>query len=351
MGKMKASYVVAPRTLEMREVDIPVPNDDEVLIKVGHAGVCGSDLHFYSTLKCSGWTIEEPIVLGHECGGTVVGFGKNVHGFKEGDVVAVEPGYTCGKCEFCQDGRYNLCPDVRFMTVPKTGNVPATDGCYAQYIAWPAERVFKMPEGCDTIDAFLIEPLAVGFYATDKADAKYGQSAVILGAGTIGLTILLALKEKGVSTIIISDVVQSRLDMAKKLGATHTLRADECDVIATVAEITGGKGTDMVFEAAGNRFTSQQTFDLVKSGGHVVFVGMTPDSLIPLDTGKILGKEIIISGILRYRHCYPAAINAVKNGCKVKEIITHKFSFDQVQDAMELALNDKLNTLKVMVEF
>ena len=351
MNTMKASYVVGKRQLEMREVAIPTPKDNEVLIRVRHAGVCGSDLHFYEELKCSVWTIEEPIVLGHECGGEIVSCGKDVAGFKQGDIVAVEPGYTCGKCEFCLTGRYNLCPEVRFMTVPETGNVPATDGAYAEYICWPAERVFKMPKGFDTIDAFLMEPLAVGFYAAVKAKAEFGQTVVVLGAGTIGLTTLLALKERGVKDIFVVDMVAKRLQLAKKLGASRVVQARDENIVDVVMEATDGKGADVVLETAGTKITTMQTLDLVKSGGRIVFVGMTPNSEnIPLDTAKILAKEAELTGIVRYRHCYPLAIKALENGCPIREIITHEYPFDKLQDALEIALSDKENTIKVMVE-
>jgi len=297
-----------------------------------------------------GWDCPIPFVLGHECGGEIVEMGSDVKGLRAGDIVAVEPGYPCGKCEYCRDGRYNLCLDMHYMTAARKGNPPVTHGCYSEYICWPAQWVYKMPQGLDTIDACLTEPLAVGFYAAIKAGAHFTQTAMVLGAGTIGLVTLLALKSLGVTDIIISDVVQSRLDLAMELGASHAIRADKVSVADEVKRFTNKRRADIVFETAGTIATTQQTIDVVARGGRVVLVGMTPQTVIPYDTGKLLWNEVELTGILRYRHCYPPAIKALAEGCQARKLLTGTYPLNQINDAFNKAITDKSNSLKLMIE-
>lgn len=328
------------------ERDIPVLKDDEVLVKIKHVGICGSDLHYYEHGRIGSFIVDKPIVLGHECAGEVAAVGSKVAGIKPGDFAAVEPGYTCGKCEYCKKGLYNLCPDVVFMATPPY------DGEFAEYVAYPQDVVFKLPEGMSTLEGALIEPLAVGFHAAGQGEAKTGQSAVILGSGCIGLVTMMALQSMGVKEIYTADLIPKRLEKAKKLGAAEVFKADEVDLKAAIQELTGGKGVDLVFETAGSRIATQQTADLVKKGGRVVLVGMAPEGTVSYDLGQLISKEASIRTVFRYRNLYPAAIKAVASGSiPLNEIVTHTYKFAEIPEALEYNCKNKADVVKSVIEF
>lgn len=324
---------------------MPVPKDNEVLVHIKHIGICGSDIHYYESGRIGDFVVEKPIILGHESAGVVEAVGKDVTNVKVGDRVALEPGYTCGKCEFCMTGRYNLCPDVVFMATPPY------DGAFCEYVAYPSHMAFKLPDNMSTMEGALVEPLAVGIHATNQGGASLGQTAVILGSGCIGLCTLLALRAKGVTEVYVSDVLDKRLAKAKELGATEVINAKEKDTVEEIMRLTGGKGCDMVYETAGNKFTTAQTAKLVKRGGTVVLVGMAPDPTVAYDFGTLGSKEATIKTVFRYRNIYPAAINAIAGGSiPIAKIASDFFTLDQVPEAMEYSVKNKADIVKAVIE-
>ncbi len=346
MGKkMKAAVMTEVGRIDYMEKDIPVPKDNEVLVKVKHVGLCGSDIHYYRHGRIGDFVVEGPIILGHESSGEVVEAGRDVKGLKEGDLVSMEPGIPCGKCGFCKSGKYNLCPDVVFMATPPY------DGAFVEYVAYPEEMAFKLPGNMDTVEGALIEPLAVGFHAAKQAKAGIGKNAVILGAGCIGLVTMMTLKAMGIPEVYMTDMVPKRLQKAIELGAAGAFKADETDVAAKIEELTGCSGVDMVFETAGSKAATQQTVELVKRGGIIVLVGMAPEALVPYDLGKLISKEAGINTVFRYRNLYPDAIRAVADGLiPLKEIITHTYPFSEVEKAIECSINNKDDVVKAIIE-
>lgn len=342
---MKAAVMTEVGNIEMKEMTIPVPKDNEVLVKIECVGICGSDLHYYEHGRIGDFIVDKPIILGHESAGKIIEVGKNVKGLAVGDVVSIEPGVPCGKCEFCKTGRYNLCPDVVFMATPPY------DGAFVEYVAYPADMVYKLPEGVGALEGALIEPLAVGFHAANQAQAKIGQSAVILGAGCIGLVTMMVLKSMGISQVYVVDIISKRLTKASELGATKVFKADEVDVVKEIMELTNGEGVDLVFETAGSKITTQLTAQLVKRGGNITLVGMAADAIIPYDFGTLLGKEARITTVFRYKNIYPTAIKAVAAGIiPLKEIVSHTFSFDDVQEGIEYNIKNKADVIKAVIE-
>lgn len=311
-----------------------------------HVGICGSDLHYYEYGRIGGLMVKEPIILGHECAGEVVKIGKDVTNVKIGDLVALEPGYACGKCEYCKKGEYNLCAAIVFMATPPH------NGALAEYVCYPADMAFKLPDSMDTVDGALIEPLSVGFHAANQANATIGQSALILGCGPIGLATLLAIKARGITEIYVADLIQSRLDLATKLGASGTILSGLADLQEEVMKRTREKGVDLVFETAGSVFTTQQTVNLVKRGGTIVLIGMVPDSNVQFDFCELIFKEITIKTVFRYRHVYPKAIQAVASGLiDPKPLVSHRFKFYQTKEAFDFCLENKSTVVKVMIDF
>ena len=344
-GIMRTAVLTKEQKISIEERKIPSPAQDEVLIKLKHVGICGSDIHYYEHGRIGNQVVKYPMVLGHECSGTVVKIGSSVKNIKEGDIVAVEPQYTCGRCEFCKTGRYNLCPDVFFMATPPN------DGAFAEYVTHRADMVYKLPDSMDTVEGALIEPLAIGFNIARQAKACIGQQVHVIGAGCIGLVTVMALKSMGVTDITISDVFENRLVLARKIGAKSTFNASKQDVNSEIQSITQDKGVDIVIDASGNSTAITQTIQMVKRGGTIILVGYSRDDTISYDFNKLILKEACIITSRRYRNTYPMAIKAVSEGlAPVKDIVTNSYSFEQIPEAMEYIVSNKEDVIKAIVE-
>lgn len=344
-GKMKVAIMTDVAKVELTEREIPKPKDDEVLVKVEYVGVCGSDLHYYEAGGIGPNIVKPPFVLGHEAGGTVVEVGADVKHLKVGDRVALEPGKTCGKCIFCKTGRYNLCPDVIFFATPPV------DGVFQEYVAHEADLCFKIPDNMDTMEAALIEPLAVGFHAARQGGAQMGMTAVVTGAGCIGLVSMMALKAMGVTKIIAVDVMQKRLDKALELAATDIVNGKEQDTVEEILKLTDGMGPDLVIETAGTEITTRQAIKFVKKGGTIVLVGYSASGEETLPMSLALDKEITFKTVFRYRHIYPMAIEAVASGrVNLKGIVTDVFPLSDIQNAMNKSVKDKANIVKSVIK-
>lgn len=344
-GKMKVAVMNGIGQMGFEEREIPTAKDNEVLVKLEYVGICGSDLHYYETGAIGDYVVKPPFVLGHEPGGTVVEVGKNVTHLKVGDRVALEPGKTCGHCEFCKTGRYNLCPDVVFFATPPV------DGVFQEYVAHEADLCFKLPENVSTLEGALIEPLAVGFHAAMQGDAKAGQTAVVMGAGCIGLVTMMALKAMGVSKVYVVDIMQKRLDKAMELGADGVINGSETDAVEAVMELTEGKGCDLAVETAGTQITTVQTIHMTKKGSTIVLVGYSKSGEMTLPMSLALDKELTFKTVFRYRHIYPMAIDAVAAGkVNLKGIVTDIFSLDEAQKAMDYSVNNKADIVKAVIK-
>jgi L-iditol 2-dehydrogenase len=344
-GTMKAAVMTGIGKMDFVQRPIPVAKSHEVLVKVEYVGICGSDLHYYEAGGIGNNKVKPPFVLGHESGGVVVETGADVQNLKPGDRVALEPGIGCGHCEFCTTGRYHLCPDVIFFATPPV------DGVFQEYVAHPASLCFKIPANMDTMEAALIEPLAVGFHAANRGEAHIGQTAIVFGSGCIGLVSMMALRAEGVSRVYVVDIMEKRLDKAMELGATGIINAKEDAVIEAARNLTGGAGFDLAVETAGTEITTQQAIGVVKKGSNVVLVGYSATGELTLPVSLALDKELTFKTIFRYHHVYPMAIDAVSAGkVNLKGIVTNVFEFDDIQNAMDSSVHDKANIVKGVIK-
>lgn len=344
-GVMKVAVMNGIGKMGFTERPIPQIEDNEVLVKLEYVGICGSDMHYYETGRIGNYIVEPPFVLGHEPGGTVVEVGRNVKHLKAGDRVALEPGKTCGHCDFCRDGKYNLCPDVVFFATPPV------DGVFQEYVAHEADLCFKLPDNVDTMEGALIEPLAVGFHAANQGGAHIGQFAVVFGSGCIGLTSMMALKAQGVCNVYVVDIMQKRLDKALELGATGIINSAKENVIERINELTEGKGADLIIETAGTEITTRQSIYIAKKGATIVLVGYSKTGELTLPISLALDKELTFKTVFRYRHIYPMAIEAVASGkINLKGVVTNIFDFDDIQNAMDSSVKDKANIVKSVVK-
>lgn len=345
-GKMKAVLMPKIREMEMIELDIPQIKEDEVLIKVKHIGICGSDVHYYEFGRIGDFVVEKPIILGHEFAGEIVEKGDKVKHLQPGDRVTVEPGKPCGKCKFCMKGDYNLCPDMIFMATPPV------DGCLCEYVAYPAHLCFRLPENMSTVEGALVDPVAVGFHGAFQGGAGVGKSAIVLGGGCIGLMSMMALKAAGAEPVYITDIVDSRLEKALELGADKAYDAKAEGYVKEALKDLGDGGFDIVIETAGSAHTIRHSTRLVNRGGVIVLVGMSPNSENIVDTAELMAKEASMTTVFRYKNIWPIAISAISSGkFPVSEIVSATYPFKKTQEAFERCVNDKENVIKVVIEF
>lgn len=342
---MKVAVMEEKRRITIVEKTIPEIKEDEVLIRIRAAGVCGSDLHYYTEGRIGDMEVEMPFVLGHEVCGTIEKKGSKVTGLNEGQLVAIEPGIPCGDCEFCRSGHYNLCPEVRFLATPPI------DGAFAEYVSYPAKWVFPLPDGMTAIEGALVEPLAVGMHATEIAGASLGDTAFVFGCGCIGLTALLALKSRGVAKVYMSDMIQARREKALALGASEVFDPSRDNIAEKIQCLTDGRGVDSVYEMTGNSKALFQTMDLVRKGGVIVLVGMGSESIMPFDFGKLIWNEVQIRTCFRYKNIYPKAIRAIAaKQIDVMELISNQVTLDELPEALEYHVENKAEVIKMVVE-
>lgn len=309
-------------------------------------GICGSDVHYLVKGRIGDFILTKPMIIGHEAAGVVHQCGKLVKHLKVGDRVAVEPGVPCRYCDQCKHGKYNLCPDMVFCATPPI------DGNLTRYYAHAADFCFKLPDHVTMEEGALLEPLSVGIHACKRANIGLGTKVLILGAGPIGLSALIAAKSMGAGDVLITDLVNDRLELAQKeFGATHTLvvgKESETELVKRIHD-TLGTAPDVTIDCSGAQATNRSAILATKSGGIVVIVGCGPPEVnVPLVNA--LTREIDIRGVFRYCNDYPAALALVAGGrINVKKLITHHFDITQTADAFDASRYCRDGAIKVMI--
>jgi len=350
---MTCAVLYGVRDVRIEERPVPEPGPGQVLVAVSRVGVCGSDVHYYTHGRIGDFVVRAPMILGHESAGTVAAVGEGVQGFAKGDRVTVEPGYTCRRCHYCKTGRYNLCPDVVFMATPPI------DGAFCEYVAWPADYVFSLPEAMTLEDGAMMEPLAVGLAAVERGGVAPGDAVAVLGCGPIGLLTLQAARAAGATTLIAIDVMDFRLEHARRLGATHVVNDADGRAVEQVRAITSAlqgfpprhSGADVAFETAGSVVTTRNALAATRPGGVAVLVGLPPQPTVELDIVAAASKAIDIRGLFRYANRYPAGIALTAAGrVDVASLVTHHFSLRQAERALRFADEHKGDSLKVVVD-
>lgn len=342
---MLAAVLHAVDDLRLEQVPVPqLTPERNVLVRIASVGVCGSDVHWWKRGYIGPNRLQTPTIMGHEAAGEVVEILGDGRGLQVGDRVAIEPGYTCRKCEFCRSGHYNLCREVVFLAAPPI------DGAFCEYIAWPADFLFPLPEGMSMDEGAMIEPLSVGLHAARRAQVRAGDAVAVFGAGAIGLCAMQAARAQGATTVIVSDLVPLRLALAHKLGATAVLNAAQMDVEAAIMELTAGRGVDVAIECAGAVPTIQTALRVTRSGGRVQLVGMPAETHPPIPLYQLINRELEVSGLFRYANCYAPAIALVAAGrVDVASLITHRFPLQRTLEAMTFAHEHKDESIKVIV--
>jgi len=311
---MKALLLSQYRHLELADVETPKPGSGEVLVRIAACGICGSDVHGYD--GSSGRRIP-PLVMGHEAAGIVAALGERVTGLQEGDRVTFDSTVYCGECAKCLRGDINLC-DRREVLGVSCGDYRRS-GAFAEFVSVPARIIHRLPADLSFEQAALLEALAVALHAVSLAPVAPGSSALVVGAGMIGLLLQQALRVAGCSRIFVADVDRTRLALSTQLGATTTL-SDR--VSQQIVELTNGAGVDLAFEAVGNTDPVNTAIDSVRKGGSVILVGnVSPEIKLPLQ--KVVSRQLRLQGSCASAGEYPKAIELMSAGAiQVKPLIS-----------------------------
>ena len=312
---MKALVLSEYSHLEVTDVPNPSPAADEVLIRVEACGICGSDVHGYD--GSTGRRIP-PLVMGHEAAGTIAAVGSSVTAYRIGDRVTFDSTIYCGHCPYCLKGQANLCDNRQVLGVSTPEFKRA--GAFAEYVVVPEQVLHALPANIPFAEAAMIEPLAVAVHAVSLAEP--GKTALVVGAGMIGLLVVQALRQAGFSDIYVTDIDDTRLELASKMGATLTLNAKTADPIAAILQATGGNGVDVALEAVGSTPTIKSAIDSVRKGGTVVLIGnVSPKAEIPLQA--VVSRQIKLLGSAASSGEYPQCIDLLARGLvDVKPLIT-----------------------------
>jgi L-iditol 2-dehydrogenase len=331
--------LTAPGQVGLVELPVPRPDHHEVVIAVERRGICGSDIHAYHG---SHPFIDPPVVLGHEFAGRIVQLGSDVEGLAEDQPVTVEPSIVCGECFNCRTGRYNICDALKVIGC-------TTDGGFAEYVAVPAEKVIPLPDNMSMDQGAMVEPLAVAYHALRVAGFEPGMKVAVLGAGTIGLVTLLALREQGADLTVVTDLRDAKLELADRLGADLTLRGDDEEAVTKAREYLGRRA-DVVFDCVTNRASLAQAIALAEKGGRVVVEGVPAgEVLVPLHL--VQDREIGLQGTLMYvREDFQAAVDAIGSGrVDVEPLITDRYPLERVADAFERIEDAPDEVVKVQI--
>lgn len=340
---MKAAVMQDIGRIVIEELPVPKPLKDEVIIQVKAVGICGSDVHLFAHGRIGPYIVKPPYILGHEASGEVVAIGEETTNLKPGDRITMEPGVPCGRCEYCRSGHYNLCREVVFWAAPPV------QGVLSEYITHKANFCYKIADNIPFDVASMAEPLSVGIYAAQRGKVSPGKTIAILGMGPIGQATLQSVIAFGGKNIIVNDIIESRLELARKMGAKVIVNSKMRDIKKVVSDLTDDIGVDLVIETAGATETLVNAVYIAKNGGTIVMVG-NPKPEVPYPLLSLVQKELTVLGSFRYANTYPTAIDILSSGrINLKSLISHHYPLNKSQEAFELVRDHKNECMKVII--
>lgn len=345
---MKSSKLVGIDRIEIIETDMPqIKNPKDVLIRMARVGICGSDVHYFDKGMIGSQIVKYPFTVGHEGSGIVAEIGSGVTGLKTGDRIAIEPAMPCFECDQCQIGRFNTCRKLKFLGCPGQ-----TEGCLAEYIVMPETSCYLIPDEMNLDEAALSEPLAIGLYAVKQSIPLEGAKIAILGAGPIGLSVLISAIHRGAKEIYITDKIYDRLDIAMSLGATWAGNPLEINV---VKEINSREPLqlDAVFECCGEQEAMDTAIEILKPGGKLMLIGIPATAeRVSFKIDYLRRKEINIQNVRRQNETGQEALDMIsERKINVNFMVTHRFKIDELEEAMNLVKSYKDGVIKAMIDF
>ena len=342
---MKAAFLTGIRKFEIKQVPDPkIINDTDVLIRIKTVGVCGSDIHYFTSGRIGSQIVQFPFIVGHEAAGIVEKKGKKVTRVKPGQRIAIDPALSCGRCDQCKAGREHTCRKLIFL-----GNPKQMPGCLSEYIVLHEKCCYPIKKRMTFEQATLSEPLAIGVYAVKRSMLPAKANVAILGAGPIGMSVFHVPRTNKVGNIFITDKIEERLRYSKKLKPKWTGNPDCVDIVKEISEIEPLL-LDVVYECSGDPQAIAQGVQLLKPGGILVIVGITETDEISFHIHELRRKEITIVNIRRQVHCTQKAIDLLDRGrINMDAMVTHRFPLEETQKAFDLVANYKDGIMKAMI--
>lgn len=342
---MKALVLEEYKKLVVRDAPDPVADADEVLIKVQACGICGSDIHGFDG---SSGRRQPPVIMGHEAAGIVESLGNEVSGIETGSRVTFDPMLSCGECDYCQKGETNLCNSRKVLGV--SCDEFKRDGAFAQYVAVPARNLYSVPDEVPFTHACMTEPVTVATHAINRTPVQQGDTAVVVGAGMIGLLTIQALRVAGAQTVIAVDLADEKLAVSKELGAAHTFNPKNDKVVDAILDLTNGKGADVAVEVVGATPTLQTAIDVTRRGGSVTLVGNLAPT-VDFAMQAAVTRELTLYGSCASNTEFPEALKLMQSGqIKVDPLISARAKLEECPDWFDRLYAVEPGLMKVIVE-
>ena len=338
---MLQQEMTGPHTIQIIEVPVPELKAGQVLVAMKRVGICGSDIHVFHGQHPY---VTYPLTQGHEVSGEVAAVGEGVSGLTIGQKVTIEPQVTCGQCHPCRNGKYNLCENLKVMGFQ-------TIGAASEYFAVDASKITPLPDDLSFEEGAMIEPLAVAVHAVKRVGDVSGKKIVVLGAGPIGILLTQTLKAFGAAEVMVTDVSDLRLNLAKECGADYVFNTREHDFGKVVVDSFGPDKADVIFDCAGNNITMGQAIQNARKGS-IIFLVAVFAGMATVDLAKLNDSEIDLYTSMMYRHDdYVDAIRIVNEGkVNLKPLISKHFSITQYQEAYEFIDQNRETTMKVIID-
>jgi len=342
---MKAVYLTGIRLVEVGEAAAPgLGGPDEVLLKIHSVGVCGSDIHYYTQGRIGSQVVKFPFTIGHECAATVVETGANVRGLRIGQRVAVDPLVVCGRCDQCLAGRKHTCRNQKFLGIP--GQLT---GALCEFLSLPAECCYPIPDSMSLAQAVVVEPFSIGLHAARLPGLPQGARIGILGVGPIGLCVLLATRALAGCQVYATDLLDYRLEIARRCGAHWVGNPNGQDIVGAIAALEP-LGLDCVYECAGDQAAFDQAVELLKPGGTLSIVSIPESDRISFSMEHFRRKELRILNVRRQNECVAPAIEMIASGTvNVDPLVTHYFPMAKSAEAFKLVAARQGGVVKAII--
>lgn len=343
---MKTAQFTGLRKIEINDIAKPeIKEPHDVLLRIAAIGVCGSDIHYFVDGRIGDQILDYPITPGHEFSAIVEQVGEAVTRLRPGDRVAVEPAVACGACDQCLAGRPNTCRHIQFTGAPNE-----RAGATSEFLVMPEENCFLIPDSMTAAQAAFAEPLSIAIYTLKYLDNRHVQSAAILGAGPIGLSVLLEAKHRSIDRIYVTDKIDERLRAASGACAQWTGNPDQSDVVADMLR-QEPQQFDAVIECCGDPAALDQAVDLLKPGGILLIVGIPTQERISFDMNKVRRKEITIQPVRRQSECLGIAVERIASGdIDVNFMLTHRGGLPDAQRLYEIVSDYRDGVIKAIIE-
>ena len=338
---MLQQVMTEPGQISFREIPVPEPGPDQVLVKIKKIGVCGSDIHVYhGTHPYTSY----PVTQGHEVSGQIVKVGEYVKDLQEGQKVTIEPQVFCGRCYPCLHGKYNLCEKLKVMGFQTTGTA-------SEYFAVDSSKVTPLPEGMTYSEGAMIEPLAVTVHAAKRFRDLKGAKVVVFGCGPIGILLIQSLKALGAGSILATDISDMRLELAKSLGADFTVNTRDNDYTKALLDAFGPDKADVAYDCAGTDITMDQAIQNARKGSTIILIAVF-GKRASVDLAKLNDSELDLNTSMMYRHeDYVDAIRFVNEGkIQLKPLMSAHFPFADYKKAYEYIDDNREKVMKVLID-